>query len=180
MSQKSVAEEGNSSPSPSGDIASSPEAFYDAKEEQNFGTDEVDEAGNQNQLREGINKIKFSLGAPEDDLQFRRACGDVKRSGVGSQNQSKSKEMLRKHGITYPPPRSLPIDILPPQRTPNRSLPDPEAIREVEECLKIYKSEHGAKYLSDEEVMSLVKAKHIPAYQLEKAVDDMERGVRIR
>jgi hypothetical protein len=52
--------------------------------------------------------------------------------------------------------------------------------RSIEECLSIYKSEDGAKLLTDEEVIILVNAKHIPAYQLEKAVDDPERGVNIR
>lgn len=38
----------------------------------------------------------------------------------------------------------------------------------------------GANVLTDEEVIQLVKHKHIAAYQLEKAVGDMERGVGIR
>ncbi|XP_076279842.1 HMG coenzyme A reductase [Lasioglossum baleicum] len=52
--------------------------------------------------------------------------------------------------------------------------------RHIEECLEIYKSELGASALTDEEVIQLVKQKHIAAYQLEKAVGDMERGVKIR
>ncbi|XP_053988321.1 3-hydroxy-3-methylglutaryl-coenzyme A reductase [Hylaeus volcanicus] len=52
--------------------------------------------------------------------------------------------------------------------------------RSVEECLEIYKSELGASALTDEEVIELVRHKHIAAYQLEKAVGDMERGVAIR
>ncbi|KAF7993338.1 hypothetical protein HCN44_006398 [Aphidius gifuensis] len=52
--------------------------------------------------------------------------------------------------------------------------------RSLEECLAIYKSELGASELTDIEVLQLVKNKHIPAYQLEKAVGDMERGVGIR
>ncbi|XP_032684231.1 3-hydroxy-3-methylglutaryl-coenzyme A reductase isoform X2 [Odontomachus brunneus] len=55
-----------------------------------------------------------------------------------------------------------------------------EVPRSVEECLEIYKSELGANALTDQEVIQLVKQKHIAAYQLEKAVDDMERGVKIR
>lgn len=38
----------------------------------------------------------------------------------------------------------------------------------------------GASALTDVEVIQLVKKKHIAAYQLEKAVGDMERGVGIR
>ncbi|XP_011265589.1 3-hydroxy-3-methylglutaryl-coenzyme A reductase isoform X2 [Camponotus floridanus] len=52
--------------------------------------------------------------------------------------------------------------------------------RSIEDCLEIYKSELGANALTDEEVIQLVKHKHIAAYQLEKAVGDMERGVGIR
>ncbi|XP_008549582.1 3-hydroxy-3-methylglutaryl-coenzyme A reductase [Microplitis demolitor] len=52
--------------------------------------------------------------------------------------------------------------------------------RSVEECLAIYRSELGASALTDKEVILLVQHKYIPAYQLEKAVDNMERGVGIR
>lgn len=52
--------------------------------------------------------------------------------------------------------------------------------RPIDECLSIYKSDDGAKGLTDDEVIALVDAKHIPAYQLEKAVEDPERGVNIR
>ncbi|XP_012277434.1 3-hydroxy-3-methylglutaryl-coenzyme A reductase isoform X2 [Orussus abietinus] len=52
--------------------------------------------------------------------------------------------------------------------------------RTVDECLAVYRSELGASALTDAEVIQLVKHKHIPPYQLEKAVGDMERGVGIR
>lgn len=52
--------------------------------------------------------------------------------------------------------------------------------RPLEECLSIYKTDDGVKQLSDEEIINLVDAKYIPAYQLEKAVQDLERGVAIR
>ncbi|KOC68238.1 3-hydroxy-3-methylglutaryl-coenzyme A reductase [Habropoda laboriosa] len=58
--------------------------------------------------------------------------------------------------------------------------PRSQVCRSLEECLEIYKSELGASVLTDEEVIQLVRNKHIPAYQLEKAVGDMERGVGIR
>lgn len=60
------------------------------------------------------------------------------------------------------------------------SSPESTVPRPVEECLEIYKSELGASALTDEEVIQLVKQKHIAAYQLEKAVGDLERGVKIR
>ncbi|XP_034939170.1 3-hydroxy-3-methylglutaryl-coenzyme A reductase [Chelonus insularis] len=52
--------------------------------------------------------------------------------------------------------------------------------RSIEECLAIYRSELGASALTDKEVLQLVHQKYLPAYQLEKAVDNMERGVGIR
>lgn len=53
-------------------------------------------------------------------------------------------------------------------------------IRSVEECLSIYNSQLSAAELTDEEVILLVENKHLPAYQIEKAVDNPERGVNIR
>ncbi|XP_011300109.1 3-hydroxy-3-methylglutaryl-coenzyme A reductase [Fopius arisanus] len=64
--------------------------------------------------------------------------------------------------------------------TPEEITKDEKEPRSVEECLEIYKSELGANALTDKEVIQLVKNRHIPAYQLEKAVGDMERGVGIR
>lgn len=53
-------------------------------------------------------------------------------------------------------------------------------VRSLEECLDIYKSNLGADGLSDEEVIMLVKNKTIASYQIEKAVNNPERGVGIR
>lgn len=38
----------------------------------------------------------------------------------------------------------------------------------------------GAEFLTDAEVISLVNAKHIPAYKLETLMETQERGVSIR
>ncbi|XP_011876885.1 PREDICTED: 3-hydroxy-3-methylglutaryl-coenzyme A reductase [Vollenhovia emeryi] len=62
----------------------------------------------------------------------------------------------------------------------NSASEKPEQTRSVEDCLEIYKSELGANALTNEEVIQLVEHKDIAAYQLEKAVGDMERGVDIR
>ncbi|XP_044265253.1 3-hydroxy-3-methylglutaryl-coenzyme A reductase-like [Tribolium madens] len=51
--------------------------------------------------------------------------------------------------------------------------------RSLEECLQIYRSE-GASKLTDKEVILLIDTKHLPAYNLEKAVKNQERGVKIR
>ncbi|XP_021930666.1 3-hydroxy-3-methylglutaryl-coenzyme A reductase isoform X2 [Zootermopsis nevadensis] len=56
----------------------------------------------------------------------------------------------------------------------------PTEDRSVDECLKVYKSEAGARALSDSEVMTLVACGHVPSHQLEKVVGDPERGVCIR
>lgn len=52
--------------------------------------------------------------------------------------------------------------------------------RSFEECLEVYKSNLGADGLTDEEVILLVKNKIIASYQIEKAVNNPERGVGIR
>ncbi|KAL0278245.1 UNVERIFIED_CONTAM: hypothetical protein PYX00_000115 [Menopon gallinae] len=52
-------------------------------------------------------------------------------------------------------------------------------VRDLEECLRIYK-ETGAECLNDQEVLQLVQKNHIPSYQIEKAVNNPERGVGIR
>ncbi|XP_072272374.1 3-hydroxy-3-methylglutaryl-Coenzyme A reductase [Pyxicephalus adspersus] len=57
----------------------------------------------------------------------------------------------------------------------------PEEPRPIDECVRILKNpEKGAPYLSDEEVIRLVNAKHIPAYKLESMMETPERGVAIR
>lgn len=53
--------------------------------------------------------------------------------------------------------------------------------RSYDECLNIYNDSNlGGSALIDEEIILLVQKKQIPAYQIEKAVDDPVRGVRIR
>ncbi|XP_071439228.1 3-hydroxy-3-methylglutaryl-coenzyme A reductase [Hetaerina americana] len=56
----------------------------------------------------------------------------------------------------------------------------PEAMRSLEECVRISKSEEGAEVLTDDEIILLVTNGHIPTYLIEKAVGDPERGVGIR
>lgn len=62
----------------------------------------------------------------------------------------------------------------------NLDVPEENTIRNLEVCLNLYRSEVGAAGLNDKEVMLLVDTKHIPAYNLEKALNDYERGVEIR
>jgi len=53
--------------------------------------------------------------------------------------------------------------------------------REVSECLRVMNATpDGTKNLLDSEVIQLVEKKHIAGHQLEKAVNDPSRGVRIR
>ncbi|XP_060536266.1 3-hydroxy-3-methylglutaryl-coenzyme A reductase-like [Cylas formicarius] len=51
--------------------------------------------------------------------------------------------------------------------------------RNLRDCLEIYRTV-GARELSDREIMMLVDTKHIPAYNLEKAIENPERGVKLR
>lgn len=55
-----------------------------------------------------------------------------------------------------------------------------EKFKTIEECAKIYKEMGNAKDLTDKQVMLLVRHNFVPPYQIEKAVNDPERGVRIR
>ncbi|XP_066262381.1 3-hydroxy-3-methylglutaryl-coenzyme A reductase-like [Euwallacea similis] len=57
---------------------------------------------------------------------------------------------------------------------------DTDVSRSVQNCLEIYRTEGGAAHLSDKEIIMLVDTKHIPAYNLEKAVQNPERGVKVR
>ena len=53
--------------------------------------------------------------------------------------------------------------------------------RDVQECLKVMNaSEDGTKHLLDTEIINLVEKKHIAGHQLEKALADPSRGVRVR
>ncbi|XP_074021508.1 3-hydroxy-3-methylglutaryl-coenzyme A reductase-like isoform X2 [Numenius arquata] len=57
----------------------------------------------------------------------------------------------------------------------------PKETRSIAECVCILgNAEKGAKFLTDAEVISLVNAKHIPAYKLETVMETQERGVSIR
>ncbi|XP_013394570.1 3-hydroxy-3-methylglutaryl-coenzyme A reductase [Lingula anatina] len=55
-----------------------------------------------------------------------------------------------------------------------------EPPRPLEDCLKIMKSDEGPSQLTDEEILLLVKSRHIPAYKLESTLGNHERGVAIR
>lgn len=55
-----------------------------------------------------------------------------------------------------------------------------DSCRSLETCLQIYRSESGSSHLTDKEIMLLVDTKHIPSYNLEKALNNLERGVAIR
>ncbi|VEN56931.1 unnamed protein product [Callosobruchus maculatus] len=54
-----------------------------------------------------------------------------------------------------------------------------DAPRSLQDCLKIYRADE-ANILTDNEIVMLVDTKHVPAYNLEKAVKNPERGVKIR
>lgn len=53
-------------------------------------------------------------------------------------------------------------------------------VRDLHECIELFKSEDGPNMLSDKEIVLLVKEKIISSYHLETALNNPERGVRIR
>ncbi|XP_045476737.1 3-hydroxy-3-methylglutaryl-coenzyme A reductase-like [Harmonia axyridis] len=55
-----------------------------------------------------------------------------------------------------------------------------DSCRNLEFCLQLYRSKDGCADLTDKEIMLLVDTKHIPPYNLEKTLNDLERGVSIR
>jgi len=56
-----------------------------------------------------------------------------------------------------------------------------QVTRDVAECLKVMNSSpEGTKQLVDAEIINLVESKHIAGHQLEKALCDPSRGVRVR
>ncbi|XP_064619834.1 3-hydroxy-3-methylglutaryl-coenzyme A reductase-like isoform X2 [Lineus longissimus] len=52
--------------------------------------------------------------------------------------------------------------------------------RSLEECVRILKEADDLSELSDQEVLMLVKSKHIPSYKLEATLQHHERGVAVR
>nr|QBB20033.1 3-hydroxy-3-methylglutaryl-CoA reductase [Dendroctonus rhizophagus] len=57
----------------------------------------------------------------------------------------------------------------------------PKQCRSLKDCVKIFKNiDLGATALTDDEIILLTKNKNIAAYQIEKELDDPERGVGIR
>ncbi|KAK9884139.1 hypothetical protein WA026_005090 [Henosepilachna vigintioctopunctata] len=55
-----------------------------------------------------------------------------------------------------------------------------DSCRNLEVCLQLFRSENEPAALTDKEIMLLVDTKHIPSYNLEKALNDVDRGVLVR
>lgn len=58
----------------------------------------------------------------------------------------------------------------------------PSSNRAVDECVRVWKATPGERLdlLSDQEVLELVRTKHIPVYKLEAHFNDVERAVELR
>ncbi|KAK2178713.1 hypothetical protein NP493_532g01007 [Ridgeia piscesae] len=56
----------------------------------------------------------------------------------------------------------------------------PVVTRTLDECVATLRSEAGPNVLTDDEIIQLVKTKHIPAYKLETVLGNHERGISIR
>lgn len=96
-------------------------------------------------------EFKFSIGDDSDSEEEDKSCD----KGVQTENKMSH----------YKPLQRLP------------SLQPP---RSMKQCLEILNSDGGPSLLTDEEIISLVKSRHIPAYKLEIMLNDFERGVVIR
>ncbi|XP_074650297.1 3-hydroxy-3-methylglutaryl-coenzyme A reductase-like [Tubulanus polymorphus] len=58
--------------------------------------------------------------------------------------------------------------------------PTDRPVRPIDECKRILKLDDGPSQLSDDEVLALVRCKHIPSYKIESVLSDYGRGVSIR
>ncbi|CAH1796415.1 unnamed protein product [Owenia fusiformis] len=75
---------------------------------------------------------------------------------------------------------AVPTDEHPPSNCKVGGPAVSHTMRTVEECKLILSEPDGPSKLTDEEVLSLVNIKHIPAYKLESSLGDPKRGVAIR
>jgi len=95
---------------------------------------------------------KASLGNNNNMFQV----GETDSSGSGSDSEDLSEDV---ESVTDDTPETL--------------------VRPLEDCKMIFDLD-GPKAVNDEEILALLEAKHIAPYQLEKALDDLERAVSIR
>ncbi|CAG9864194.1 unnamed protein product [Phyllotreta striolata] len=68
-----------------------------------------------------------------------------------------------------------------PDNTPEQTTYEErtDSNRNLQECLQFLRTDR-ANELSDDEIITLVDTKHVPAYNLEKSIDNPQRGVKIR
>ncbi|CAL8138132.1 unnamed protein product [Orchesella dallaii] len=152
-----------------------PDRFFDAREYESSGGEEEPTCSRSvNNTVSASGPVKFTVGDEKDYTTCHRhhhsgaATKDHKSSKSRAKVDSELEEIFTKK-----------MHLGSPFHLVNSSISN-EKPRSVQECLEIYRKEAVTKSLTDEEIISLVKEKHIPAYQLEKAVGDMERGVSIR
>jgi len=113
-----------------------------------------------------VDRVSMSLG------QF-DTCSESAWSGVYINNDTDSKDI----GIQTSSVDSS-VDKIEEEESDKEFEQVP---REVSECLRVMNATpDGTKNLLDSEVIQLVEKKHIAGHQLEKAVNDPSRGVRIR
>jgi hypothetical protein len=187
-------------------VSSFPESYFDAKERVHSSSEEVGSLRfvtaaraesstvqkDTKKMSSDMSKINFTVGGESEDDEERALKLNGRGNRAGNQCNSSYDGSMKPNGNHSQPSRHHPhhnqkAGYLSQENTPQQdhhhgslSKTSPPS-RDVTECLAIYQnSESGAKALTDKEVISLVKAKHIPAYQLEEAVDDLERGVSIR
>nr|QYV43153.1 HMGR1 [Colaphellus bowringi] len=93
------------------------------------------------------------------------------------------KNEIKRQNRTYSSSVEVQTDELDSKDSSTEDLKDAhlgqDMARNLQDCLKIYRN-NDAKDLTDEEIIKLVDTKHIPSYNLEKAVKNPIRGVKIR
>jgi hypothetical protein len=181
------------------EMASSPQSNFDATEGVRSSSEEVGSVQfltaakaesstvpkDAKRMSSDMSKIRFTVGAEsEDDEESVLKLNQRGNRAVnpGSSSDDCSMKQSWNHSQTSRHQKAGYLQNTPQQDHHHKRLTrtSPPS-RDVKECLAIYaNSEGGAKGLTDEEVISLVKANHIQAYQLEKAVGDLERGISVR
>ncbi|ODN05034.1 3-hydroxy-3-methylglutaryl-coenzyme A reductase [Orchesella cincta] len=158
-----------------------PDRFFDAREYESSGGEEEPTTCS-TRGDNGVNcsspPVKFTVGGDQEDYV---TCHRHHHSGGAATKDHKlSKSRTRVVDSNLDESFMKKMYLGASIASANSQLLPNQKTRSVQECLEIYRKEAVAKSLTDDEIITLVKDKHIPAYQLEKAVGDMERGVSIR
>ena len=121
-------------------------------------------------------QTKFTLGGESDESGAEGKCNE---SNLAMKCSRKSRRRVRYRAdseTTVVAPSSSEEE----SEGENEVTEEDENSRSIEESLALLSEPGGAKLLTDQEILNLMKAKKLPPYKLETALDDGARGVRIR